>query len=184
MTLTPGSLRADENIREMLWPFDFELIDNGGYGPVWFDAAPFAPFEIVAQRNSGCVYALIGPQRHVLLATTEGRAGIVAASLKECLELVIAHPYWEDVVSRSNGDVEAMRRMFRDEAEDFEADMLDDNPEIEDFRPLLLEQLGLEIPRDPAGPLHHALAVLGADVIVRDRDGVPLAPFFGSSKSR
>jgi hypothetical protein len=184
MILTPNSLRADENIREMLWPFDFELIDNAGYGPVWFDTTPLEPFEILAQRNSGCVYALTGPQRHVLLVTSEGRAGVVAASLKECLELVIAHPYWEDLASRSNGDIETMRRIFRDEAEDFEADMLDDNPEIEDFRPVLQKQLGLEIPSDPAGPLHHALTVLGADVVVRGRDGAQLAPFFGGAGPR
>jgi hypothetical protein len=157
MTLTPETLRADDNIADMLWPFDFELIDNDEYGPVWFDTAPFAPFEIVAQRSSGCVYALIGAGRQVLLVTTEGQAGVVAASLKEWLELMIAHPYWQDLVSRSKGDVEAMRRMFRDDVEDFEADLLDDNPEIEDFRPLLQEQLGLETPPDPAGRLHHAL---------------------------
>jgi hypothetical protein len=32
--------------------------------------------------------------------------------------------------------------------------------------------------------LHHALTALGADVIARDRDGVPLTPLFGGSKSR
>jgi hypothetical protein len=26
MTLTPETLRTDDNIRDMLWPFDFELI--------------------------------------------------------------------------------------------------------------------------------------------------------------
>ena len=86
MTVTPEILRADQTIRDMLWPFDFAVASNEEYGPVWFDTAPLEPFEIVAQQSSGCVYALIGPKRHVLLATTEGEAGIVAANLKECLE--------------------------------------------------------------------------------------------------
>jgi FAD/FMN-containing dehydrogenase len=100
MTVTPEILRANKEIRDMLWPFDFAVVDNREYGTAWFDTAPLEPFEIVAQRSSGCVYALTGPQRHVLLVTSEGQAGIVAASLQECLELVVAHPYWQDVLSR------------------------------------------------------------------------------------
>jgi hypothetical protein len=49
---------------------------------------------------------------------------------------------------------------------------------------LLQEQLGLEVPRDPGGRLHHALAVLGADVVVRGRDGAALAPLFDSRTAR
>src|SRR6266496_5055793 len=79
MTVTPEFLRANKDIRDMLWPFDFAVVDNREYGPVRFDTAPLEPFEIVAQRSSGCVYALTGPQQHVLLATTEGQAGIMAA---------------------------------------------------------------------------------------------------------
>ena len=178
-TPTPEILRADYDIRDMLWPFDFAVTDNAQYGPVWLDIADLAPFDVVAQRGSGCVYALVGPERHVLLATSEGQAGIIAASLKECLELVIAHPYWQDVVSRAEGDLEEMRRIFRDGVKDFETDMFDDNPEIADFRPQLRKRLGLDIPRDPAGRLHHAITVLGADVRLRGRDGTALAPLFG-----
>lgn len=179
MTPTPEILRADNDIRDMLWPFDFEVTDTAEFGPVWFDTADLAPFEIVGQRSSGCVYALVGPERHVLLVTSEGEAGIIAASLKECLELVIAHPYWQDVVSRADGDLAEMRRLFRDGVKDFETDMFDDNPEIADFRPRLRKQLGLDIPGDPAGRLHHALTVLGAGVTVRCHDGTVAAPLFG-----
>src|SRR6476646_5529693 len=97
MAVAPEMLRANKEIRGMLCPFDF-VVAESEHGPVWFDSAPLEPFEIVAQRSSGCVYALTGPQRHVLLVTSEGQAGIVAASLQECLELVIAHPYWQDVL--------------------------------------------------------------------------------------
>jgi len=33
MTLTPETLRADDNIADMLRPFDVELIDNGEHAP-------------------------------------------------------------------------------------------------------------------------------------------------------
>ena len=142
MTVTPEILRASKETRDMLWPFDFAVVDDGEYGPVWFDTTPLEPFEIAAQRSSGCVYALTGPQRHVLLATSEGQAGIMAASLQDCLELVVAYPYWQDVLSRAKGDAEVMRQIFRDGIEDFEDQALSDNPEIEQFRPLLRARLG------------------------------------------
>jgi hypothetical protein len=69
-----------------------------------------------------------------------------------------------------------MRQIFRDGIEDFEDQALSDNPEIEEFRPLLRAPLGLAEPRDPAKLLHHAVMVLGADVIVRGHDGYPSAP--------
>ena len=65
MTVTPEILRANKEIRDMLWRFDFVVVDNKEYGPVWFDAAPLEPFEIVAQRSTGCVYALTVAQRRV-----------------------------------------------------------------------------------------------------------------------
>jgi hypothetical protein len=182
MTVTPEILRASKEIRDMLWPFDFAVVDNREYGPVRFDTAPLEPFEIVAQRSSGCVYALTGPQRHVLLATSEGQAGIMAASLQECLELVVAYPYWQDVLSRAKGDAEVMRQIFRDGIEDFEDQALSDNPEIDEFRPLLRARLGLAEPRDPAKLLHHAVMVLGAEVIVRGYDGYPSAPLVARFK--
>jgi len=172
MTVTPEMLRANTEIRDMLWPFDFAVVDNKEYGPVWFDTAPLLPFEIVAQRGSGCVYALVGPQRRLLLATSEGQADIMAASLREGLELIIAHPYWAELLRFGKGDLPAMRQVLRDRIEDFEDEALDDHPEIEQFRPLLRSRLGLSDPADPA------VAVLGADVIVRDLDGVPLQSLY------
>ena len=184
MTVTPEFLRANKAIRDMLWHFDFVVVDHNEYGPVWFDTAPLEPFEIVAQRSTGCVYALTGAQRHVLLATSEGQAGIMAASLQECLELVIAHPYWQDVLRVGKGDLSEMRQGLRDGIEQFEEEALDDNPQIEKFRLLLRAQLGLAKPPDPLRLLHDAVTVLGAKVIVRDSDGYPSEPLAGRFNGR
>lgn len=178
MTVTPEILRANRQVRGMLWPFDFTVTDNKEFGPLWFDTVPLEPFEIVAQKSSGCVYALIGPKRHVMLATSEGQAGIVALSLKECLELVITYPYWQDVLRFGKGDLSAMRQVLRDRGEEFEDQTLDDDPEIEEFRPLLRSQLGLNEPQDPARLLHHAVVELGSGLIARDHDGNPLESLF------
>jgi len=146
MTVTPEILGTSKDIRDMLWPFDFVVVDNGEYGPVWFDAAPLEPFEIVAQRSTGCVYALTGAQRHILRATSEGQAGIMAASLQECLEPVIAYPYWQEVLCFGKGDLPEMRQVLRDRIEEYEEEALGDNPEIEEFRPLHRARLGLTEP--------------------------------------
>jgi hypothetical protein len=179
MTVTPEILRANKAVRDMLEPFDFVVVDNKAHGPVWFDTAPLEPFEIVAQSSSGCIYALTGAQRHVLFATSEGQAGIVAASLQECLELVVALPYWQDILRFGRGDLSAMRQVLRDRIDDFEDEALEDNLEIEEFRPLLRARLGLAEFSDPVNLLHQAITVLGAAVIVRGHDGYPSEPLTG-----
>jgi hypothetical protein len=40
MKVTPEILRSNKEIRDMLWPFDFVVVDSKEYGPVWFDTAP------------------------------------------------------------------------------------------------------------------------------------------------
>jgi len=104
MLVTPEILRADKKIRGMLSSFDFEVQDPD-YDAIWFDTAPLQRFEVVAAKGSGCLYALSGMQRHVLFVTSEGQAGVIAEDLNQCLELVIAYPYWEDVLRRSEGDL-------------------------------------------------------------------------------
>src|SRR5258708_26817611 len=165
-----------------VWGLDVRGGDGKEFGAVWCDIGPLEPFEIVAQRGTGCVYALIGPRRHVLLATTEGQAGIIAANLKECLELVVAHPYWQDVLRFGKGDLSAMREVLRDRIEDFEDEALGDSPEIEEFRPLLRARLGLAEPPHPPKRPHHAVTVPGSDGIVRGRDGYPSEPLAGKFK--
>jgi len=36
MTVTPEILRANKEIRDTLWRFDFVVVDNKEYGAVWF----------------------------------------------------------------------------------------------------------------------------------------------------
>ena len=50
MTVTSEILRADNDTRDMLWPFDFAVTDNEGFGSVWFDTAPLR-----ATRQAGFI---------------------------------------------------------------------------------------------------------------------------------
>jgi hypothetical protein len=179
MPVTPAMLHASEPIRTMLFAFDFQVEDNASHGPVWMDVTALQPFEIVGQDGSGGAFALVGAAQHVLHITSEGQAGILAASLQDYLELIVEHPYWQDIASRAKGQAAAMREIYDDEAADLEATALYDDPEIEDIRPQLRKALGLTIPDDPFGRLHHALFVLGAQYDLRDLDGQPMEPLLG-----
>lgn len=178
MDIAPDTLRASKNAHEMLWVFDFQIHDDVSE-PYWFDTAPLAPFEAVGRRGSGCVYALFRAQQHVLLVTSEGDAAVIAATLREALELVVAYPYWEVMVRGSAGDLTAMRRIFREERAEYEEGLLDDHPEAEEYRRVLTAEFGLAEPSDPAGLVHRAITQLGANVLVRGLDGTPCAPLFG-----
>jgi len=177
MEITPKTLRKNRRVREMLSAFDFEVVDQPS-DQTWFQTENLQPFEIVAKRGSGCLFLVFGPHRLILLVTSEGEAVVVAASLREYLELVVQYPYWQDMVARSGGDLGELRNIFRDEREPFEEEALDDNPEIEEYRPALSQELGLMIPADPAGQLHVANYSLGADVRVDHNDGYPLFGYF------
>jgi hypothetical protein len=179
MSVTPAMLGASQALRDMLWPFDFAVEDNNSHGPVWMDVSALQPFEVVGQNGSGGVFALVGDTKHVLHLTSEGQAGIVAASLQEFIELIVAHPWWEQIASSAGGDLADMRAMFAEDGVDLDAAAIDDDPAIADNRPLLQQQLGLRSPADPFGLLHHALVTLGATYDLRDLDGQPMEPLFG-----
>jgi hypothetical protein len=178
MTITPDMLMADAQLREMLWAFDFAPEDNQSHGPVWADTTPLKPFEIVARRSSGCVYALVGAQRHVLLLTSEGQSGIVAANLQDCVELVVAYPHWADVVENAQGDLDHMRMIFRDDPGGLAEGFFVDDGDVDDMRRVLNARLRLSTPADPGLRLHHALNVLDRGFVQRDIHGQAFAPLF------
>lgn len=120
----------------------------------------------------------------MLFVTSEGQASIIAEGLTQCMELVIAYPYREDVLRRPERDLEALRRIFRDGLEELEERALDDNPEIDEFRPLLCKRFGLGKAGESAKRVHHAVTVLGADVTMRSPDGYPSEPLVGAFKPR
>ena len=182
MRVTLEQLRANEKARAMLQVFDFDVQDDNSE-PVWFETEPLEPFEIVAKRNSGCVYVLIGKQGHVLHATSEGQAGVIAKDLTDCLELVIAHPYCQDILTWSRGDLDAMRRILREDIDEFEAGARDDDPEIEEYRGQLHALLSLRAPRDPMKLLHHAVTILSATwLCALSKTATPQSPWSGHSR--
>ena len=112
------------------------------------------------------------PSSHVLYASSEGRPGIIAATFDDFIQLVVACPYWLDILKFfAGGNLDEMRRA----AVALEA-TLDDGNDIDDARDTIRTALDLPEQEDPVGALYVAVAASAA--IVRATDGSPFTTLF------
>ncbi|WP_245331886.1 hypothetical protein [Bradyrhizobium sp. NAS80.1] len=112
------------------------------------------------------------PPQNVLYVSSEGRAGIIAESFEAFVQLVVARPYWLDILKFSaGGDLVEMRR-----AADVLETTLDDEDEINEAREEIRGALDLPAANDSVGALYEAVAA--SDAIVRATDGSPFTTLF------
>jgi hypothetical protein len=174
MPLDPKDLTANAEVLDRLsWTFDLRFATDPEE-PLWFSVDGAEAIRRIAQDSTGGVFALLAGTSRVLYVTSEGAAGIVAADLDEFIGLVVACPYWPDLLKFSdNGKLDEMRRA----AAVLEAGTVDDE-ELDEARALLKSELRLAEPADPAGSLHRAVS--SSNVIVRGLDGSPFGSLFNS----
>ncbi len=159
-------LRANRLVFDLLGgPFEF-IVCDGTSDPVWFTVEG-CDVEAVAEDGAGGVYALVGRERQMLHVSGQGRAGVIAANLGEALALVVACPYWRDLIRFSAGNLDTMRRL----AHHLEKMALEDCRELGEYRDYLRSQLRLANPADPVGRLHYCAMALGWRFTVRAPDG-------------
>jgi hypothetical protein len=170
--LDPDVLAANAEIVERLgWSFGFR-IETGAREPVWFSVDGIKEFRRIGREGAGGEFALLPPAMRVLYVSSEGQAGILAADFEEFITLIVACPYWHDLLKFSgNGKLNEMRRA----AAALEAAYGDDEDLIE-ARAFLRSQLALPEPADPVGALYRAMST--SDVIVRPPDGEPCTTLF------
>jgi hypothetical protein len=155
-----NAIRNDSEIRALLGDtFDFYLIDSEEHFD-WFTLDGVSERRIIAKKGSGCAFLLFGGDDRLGFVSSEGRAGIIAASLAEGLSLIVAHPYWESLVAEN---VEIMREGVEDE----EDSLLDDFEDADEHRAIVRERLGLPEMDDPLAALHRAITTLGKDFVAR-----------------
>jgi len=97
MPLSPEVLTANAEVADRLsgtFSLDFE-IDQGE--PLWFSVDGVDAIRRIAADGAGGVFAQLADRR-MLYVTSEGAAGIVAADLDEFVGLVVACPYWQDLL--------------------------------------------------------------------------------------
>jgi hypothetical protein len=168
MSLSPEVLTANSEVVAWLGSFDVSFAPDE---EPWFAIDGIeSPRQIGSDGSGGAVVLL--PAQNVLYVSSEGRAGIIAESFEAFVQLVVARPYWLDILKFSaGGDPQEMQRA----AAALEA-TLDDEDDVNEAREEIREALGLPEPDDPVGALYEAVAA--SDAIVRATDGSPFTTLF------
>lgn len=168
MRLTPEVLTANTGIAARFGRLDVWF---AGDDEPWFTIDGIESPRQIGRDGAGGAFVLL-PSGNVLYVSAEGRTGIIANSFGAFVQLVVAHPYWPEILKFSaGGDLAQMRRA----AQALEATM-DDEDEINDAREDIRRGLDLATPEDPVGALHQAVAA--SDVVVRAPDGYPFTTLF------
>jgi hypothetical protein len=153
----------------LCFSFDLELHEARPV-PDWFRVEGVQATAF-ARDATGGVYAITqrGPlsSGYGIHADPSGRAAVLGRSLGEVVGVVIALPYWRDVLTLSaGGNLERMRLA----ACELEAAALDDIPALADARDELFRVLPLATPTDPVELLHQlnveappTLSIVGDD---------------------
>lgn len=152
-------IRSDPEVRALLGDtFDFHLVDGQAHFD-WFNIDGVGERRVIAKKGSGCAFLLFGEDDRLGFVSSEGQAGIIAATLAEGLSLIVGHPYWESLLAE---DVEVMRNRVADE----EDGLLGDIEDAEEHREIVRERLGLPELEDPVATLHRTVTTLGRDFVV------------------
>ena len=168
MPLTPEVLTADSEVVARLGSLDVSFVADDER---WFTIDGLESPRQIGSDSSGGAFVLL-PSQDVLYVSSEGRAGIIAGSFEAFVQLVVARPYWLDILKFSaGGDLAEMRRA----ADALEA-TLDDEDDVNEAREQIRTRLDLPEPDDPVGALYDAVAA--SDAIVRATDGSPFTTLF------
>ncbi|MBB3210701.1 hypothetical protein FHS27_006549 [Rhodopirellula rubra] len=168
-------------VDDLDWPFDFSL-ERADDDTDWIHLKPNHSFTIVAGDGTGGVFIAYGqgaPESlPILYATSEGQAGKVASNLSEWLALLMAIPYWRDLLKFSgNGDLEEMRKTVPFMESEYATDF-DDVPAA---RERIMNELPVPAVADPVQILH--TNVHSTDCTVVADDGCAYETLFNSFKS-
>jgi hypothetical protein len=112
MPLSLAALTANADAVERLqWTCDLD-IEGPPEGSAWFSVDGLDGFQRFGRESTGSEFVLLpGAPQRVLYVSSEGAAGIVAADFDEFIKLIVACPYWRDILKFSgNGKLEEMRR--------------------------------------------------------------------------
>ena len=164
MSLTPEVLTAQGEVVAWLGSFDVTLVPDE---EPWFTIDGVDGPRQIGSDGSGGAFVLL-PSQQVLYVSSEGRAGMIAGSFEAFIQLVVARPYWLDILKFSaGGDLDEMRRA----ADALEA-TLDDEDDVNEAREEVRGRLDLPEVDDPVGALYEAVAASDAIVRATDRKSV------------
>jgi hypothetical protein len=154
----------------LCFSFDLELTELGP-APDWFHVTD-AECKAFATDATGGVYAVAtfqpGSKRYGIHVDPRGRAAVLGTSVQETVAMVIALPYWRDLLKLTDsGELAQMRRL----AETLEAEVQDDIPAIDEARAELWKLLPITADRDPISRLYELNVAAPPPVVVLGSDG-------------
>ncbi|MBB6053152.1 hypothetical protein [Armatimonas rosea] len=170
-------LKRDREVRDILsWPFDFDLSVSARDAD-WFQVKPEADTNILACDGTGGIFLLYSPDQRLIHLTSEGQAGVIASDLEEGIRLMVAYPYWRDLLKFSGGGkLKEMRRV----APYLERELHGDQPDIDKQRSTLKKRLSLLEAVDAIASLHAAVSTLGKGIVVTAPDGTEFESLFNT----
>lgn len=128
--------------------------------------------DVFAQDGGGGQFAVSRSSGLVFYFSSEGAAGVVGKDFETFITIVVAMPFWRDVLKYSkNGNLDEMRRA----AEALEDDWAEDE-DVAASRGDLLEWLKLNEDADVVADLHTAVRTSGP---IADAWGNPSETLFG-----
>ncbi len=167
--ITVADLKSSsELIEHLAWPFDFD-VPRADDDASWIKLDPDTPFDVIAGEGTGGVSLTygVGDQKTlpILHATSEGQAGRVAENLTEFLGVLMAAPYWRDLLKFSgNGSLGEMRKT----AVFMEREYADDYPDLPDARSRIMNVLPIPKLDDPIKTLHDSIHASDCTLVADD----------------
>src|SRR5690349_24052824 len=105
MPLTPEVVTANRAVVARLASLDVSFVPDE---EPWFTIDGIDTPRQIGSDGSGGALVLL-PSQTVLYVSSEGRAGIIADSFEAFVQLVVARPYWLDILKFSaGGDLQEM----------------------------------------------------------------------------
>ena len=169
-------------IEHLDWPFDFSLerVDDDAD---WIELAPKRPFTVIAGDGTGGVFLAYGDgpleSLPILHGTSEGQAGRVASNLTEWLAILMAIPYWRDLLKFSgSGQLDEMRKAAVFMEIEYQGEDYADLPEA---RQRIMDALPIPTLDDPVRLLHDN--VHATDCVLVADNGSKYESLFNTFKS-
>ena len=164
-----SQITADEQLaNDLAWPFDFS-ISEADDDIEWVCLDPPKPFRIIAGEGAGGSYIAYGDEplesRTVLYASSEGQFGKIAQSLAECIAILLALPYWQDLLKFSRGgQLDEMRITDTH----MKTKYREHYPDLDDAKRRIEEKLHLPVLIDPIAILHRNIKSTNCVMLAHD----------------
>lgn len=180
LSLIDKLLAQHPTVADLLdWPFDFKPCEPYVLSHEWPVVVSEA-LMVFAEDGSGGAYTLLEKLKPeaspVIYLNSEGQVGTIATRLTELLPMIVALPYWRDLLKFSaGGELAEMRKAVPF----LEQEIHTDEPDIDNKRQIVAEALNLSVPVDPVRELFDSVTS-GMAIAVNAADGMAYDGLFNT----